>query len=139
MWGSDFNIIQLTLCIRWMNLNSFMREVLIIKKSVHGFALQINGVVHIVRLTMRHHLFLEFWLVDTCFFADWRRRGAVTRLENVHQSNIRRSKKLGFQFSHKHPRFIYDENLRLERVTRIKRRIKLRYCHQTCLIFRSWW
>ena len=21
---------------------------------------------------MRHHLFLEFWLVDTWFFADWR-------------------------------------------------------------------
>ena len=43
---------------------------------------------------MRHHVFLEFWLVDTWFFADWRQHSAVTRLENVRQSNIRRVKKL---------------------------------------------
>ena len=62
--------------------------------------------IHIVRLTMRHHLFLKFWLVDTWFFADWRHHRAVTRLENVRQSNIRRGKKLGVQFSQKHPPFI---------------------------------
>ena len=39
---------------------------------------------------------------DTWFFADWRHHRAVTRLENVRQSNIRRGKKLGFQLSHKH-------------------------------------
>ena len=52
---------------------------------------------------MRYHLFLEFWLVDTSSFADWRHQRAVTCLENVRQSNIRRGKKLGFQLSHKHP------------------------------------
>ena len=57
----------------------------------------------IVRLTMRHHLFLEFLLVDTWFFTHWRHHRAVTRIENVRQSNIRRGKKLGFQLSHKHP------------------------------------
>ena len=62
--------------------------------------------IHIVRLTMRHHLFLKFWLVDTWFFADWRHHRAVTRLESVRQSNIRRGKKLGVQLSHKHPLFI---------------------------------
>ena len=51
---------------------------------------------------MRHHLFLEFWLVYTWFFTHWRHHRAVTRLENVRQSNIRRDKKLGFQLSHKH-------------------------------------
>ena len=52
---------------------------------------------------MKRHLFLEFWLVDTWLFADWRHRRAVTRLENVRQSNIWRGKKLGFQMSHEHP------------------------------------
>ena len=58
---------------------------------------------HIVPLTMRHHLFLELWLVKTWLFADWRQHRAVTHLENVRQSNTRRDKKLGFQLSHKHP------------------------------------
>ena len=48
-------------------------------------------------------LFIEFWLVGTWFFAHWRHQRAVTRLENVHQLNIRRDKKLGFQLSHKQP------------------------------------
>ena len=61
---------------------------------------------HIVPLTMWHHLFLEFWFVDTWFFADWRHQLAVTHLENVRQSNLRRGKKLGFQLSHKHPHHI---------------------------------
>ena len=56
-----------------------------------------------MRLTMGHHLFLEFWLVDTWFFADWRHHRAITRLENVRQSNIRRGKKQVFQLLHKHP------------------------------------
>ena len=58
---------------------------------------------HLVRLTMKPHLFLEFWFVDAWFFADWRHYRDVTRLENVRQSSIRRGKKLGFQLSHKHP------------------------------------
>ena len=49
------------------------------------------GIVkHIVLLTMRHHLFLEFWLADTWFFADWSQHRDVTRLEIVRQSNVRR-------------------------------------------------
>ena len=51
---------------------------------------------HIVRLTIWHYLFLEFWLVvDTWFFACW--------LQNVHQLNIRRGKKLCFQLPHRQP------------------------------------
>ena len=57
---------------------------------------------HLVHLTMRHHLFLVFWLVDIWFFTCWCHHSAVTCLENVLQSNIRRGKKLGFQLSHKH-------------------------------------
>ena len=74
--------------------------------------------MHIVRLTMRHHLFLEFWLVGTWYFAHWRHHRDVTRLENVRQSSIRRGKKLGFQLSHKHP-------LWFEAVEGPKRRINL--------------
>ena len=59
---------------------------------------------HVVRLTIWHHLFLAFWLVDTWFCADWRNQRAVTRLENVRQLNIRQGKKLGFQLSHRQPR-----------------------------------
>ena len=62
--------------------------------------------IHIVRLTMRHHLFLEFWSVDTWIIADWRHHRAVTRLENVRQSNIRRGKKFGVQLSHKRALYI---------------------------------
>ena len=51
---------------------------------------------------MRHHLFLEFWLVDTWFFTHWRHHRDVTYIEYVRQPNIRRGKKLGFQLSHKH-------------------------------------
>ena len=36
-------------------------------------------------------------------FAHPRDQRAVTRLENVHQLNIRRDKKLGFQLSHRQP------------------------------------
>ena len=61
---------------------------------------------HIVCLTIWHHLFLKFWLVNTWFFAHWRHQLAVTCLENVRQSNIRRGKKLGFQLSRRHPRII---------------------------------
>ena len=59
---------------------------------------------YIVRPTMRHHLLLEFWMLNSSFFANWRHHRAVIRLENVRQSNIRRGKKLGFQLSHKLPR-----------------------------------
>ena len=56
-------------------------------------------------------LFLEFWLADTWFFADWSQHRDVTRLEIVRQSNVRRGwvscKKLGFQLSHEHPQNIY--------------------------------
>ena len=37
----------------------------------------------------------------------WRHHHAITQLENVCQPNIRRSKKLGFQLSHKHPLAIF--------------------------------
>ena len=57
------------------------------------------SALHTVPLTIWHHLFLEFWLVDTWIFAHWRHQCAVTRLENVRKLNIRR----GFQLSQKHP------------------------------------
>ena len=60
----------------------------------------------LVRLTNWHHLFLEFWLVNTWFFARWRHQHAVTRLENVRQLNIMPGKKLGFQLSHRQPPII---------------------------------
>ena len=58
---------------------------------------------HIVCLTIWYRLLLEFWLVDTWFFARWRHQRAVTCVENVRQLNIRRGKKLGFQLSNKQP------------------------------------
>ena len=58
-------------------------------------------VTDIVRPAIWHHLFLEFWLVSTWFFAHWRHQRAVTHVENVRQLNIRRGKKLGFQLSHR--------------------------------------
>ena len=58
---------------------------------------------HIVRLSIWHHLFLEFWLVHTWFFTHWRHQRAVTHLKNVRQLNIRRDKKLRFQLSHRQP------------------------------------
>ena len=58
---------------------------------------------HVVRLTIWHQVFLEFWLVDTLLFARPRDQRAVTRLENVRQLNKRRRKKLGFQLSHRQP------------------------------------
>ena len=51
---------------------------------------------HIARLTIRLHIFLELWLVDTWLFADTRPRRAVTLLENVVQSTLRRGKKPDF-------------------------------------------
>ena len=48
--------------------------------------------LHTVCLTIWHHLFLEFCLVNTWFFAHWRHQRAVTRLENIRQLNIRRYK-----------------------------------------------
>ena len=59
--------------------------------------------LHIVRLTIWHHLFLEFWLVKTWFFAHWRQQCVATRLENTRQLNIRRGKSLGFQLWHRQP------------------------------------
>ena len=40
---------------------------------------------------------------STWYFAHWRHQRAVTRFKNVHQLNIRREKKLGFQLSHRQP------------------------------------
>ena len=54
-------------------------------------------------LTIWHQVFLEFWLVDTWFFAHPRDQRTVTRLENVGQLNIRRCKKLNFLLSHRQP------------------------------------
>ena len=64
-------------------------------KTLH-WNLTLFCIKHTVRLTIWHHLFLEFWLVDTWFFIHWGHQRAVTRLENVRQLNIRRGKKLGF-------------------------------------------
>ena len=57
-----------------------------------------GAYLHIFRLTILHHLFLDFWLVNTWFFAHWRHQRAVTSLKNLRQLNIRRGKKLGFQY-----------------------------------------
>ena len=64
---------------------------------------QPSDSIHIVRLAIRGHLFLQFWLVDTWTFAHPRDHRAVARLENVRQLNIRRGKKLSFQLSHRQP------------------------------------
>ena len=53
---------------------------------------QPRDINHIVRFTIWHHLFLEFWLVNIWFFAHWSHQLAAARLENVRQLNIRRSK-----------------------------------------------
>ena len=58
---------------------------------------------HLVRLTIWHRLFLEFWLVNTWFYAYWHHQRAVTCLNNVRQLIIRRGKKQGFQLSHRQP------------------------------------
>ena len=50
-----------------------------------------------------YHRFLEFWLVNTWFFAHWRHQRASTHLENKCQSNTGRGKKLNFLISHKQP------------------------------------
>ena len=47
-----------------------------------------------------------------CLFALPRDHRAVTGLENVRQLNIRRGKKLGFQLSHRQPRFVKGSRLR---------------------------
>ena len=60
----------------------------------------------IVRLAMWHYLFLEFWLANTWFFADWCHQHALNCLENVHQLNIRRGKKLIFKLSHRQSRMV---------------------------------
>ena len=51
---------------------------------------------------MRHHLFLDFWLADTGFFAAWCHHRAVTCLENVHQSSKRRGNPMGTSSSIRH-------------------------------------
>ena len=58
---------------------------------------------HIVRLTIWHHLLLEFSLVSTWFSPNRRHQRAVTRLEIVRQLNIRKDEKLGFQWSQRQP------------------------------------
>ena len=60
-------------------------------------------ILHIIRLTIWHELFLEFWLVDTCFFAHPHDQRAVNRLENVRQLNIMPGKELDFPLSHRQP------------------------------------
>ena len=59
-------------------------------------------MLHTFTQKIWQHLFLEFWLVGTWFFAHWRHQSAVTCLEKVRQLNIRRGKKLYFQLSQKH-------------------------------------
>ena len=57
----------------------------------------------LVRLTIWHHLFLQFWLVNTWFLLTDVTKSAVTCLESVRQLNIRKGKKLGFQLLHRQP------------------------------------
>ena len=57
-----------------------------------------------VRLAIWYHLFLEFWLAGTWYFAHPRDQRAVTCLRNVCQLNVRWDKKLGFPLSHRQPR-----------------------------------
>ena len=57
-------------------------------------------LLHIVRITVWHHLFLEFWLVNTWFYSVkaptyWISPRGCTPL------NTRRDKKLGFQLLHR--------------------------------------
>ena len=54
-------------------------------------------VLPIVRLTIWHHPFLEFWLINAWFFAHWRHQRAITRLNIMRQLNISWGEKLGFQ------------------------------------------
>ena len=70
----------------------------------------------LVRLTNWHHLFLEFWLVNTWFFARWRHQRAITRLENIRQLNTMRGKKLGFQLSHRQPPIIRYRKLDIHNI-----------------------
>ena len=53
-------------------------------------------VLHIVRLTMRHHLFLELWLVHTWFFTYWRYQRAITSLEKCTPVKYKKREKAGF-------------------------------------------
>ena len=69
-----------------------------------------NNMVQTVPLPIWHHLFFEFWLVNTWIFTHWSHQRAVTGLENVCQLNVRRGKKLGFQLSQKHPRCWYQSS-----------------------------
>ena len=61
---------------------------------VHAYSTFDNETPPISRVLFGRHV----------LFCYWRHHRAVTRLENVRQSNTRRDKMLGFQLSHKHPR-----------------------------------
>ena len=95
---------------KWNFLALILKKILIFsqKKTFLVVSQKKAFLIHIVRLTIWHQLFLEFWLVDTWFFAHWRDQRVVTCLENVRQLNIRQGKKLGFQFSHRQP--LYSRN-----------------------------
>ena len=80
------------------NAFSLILKALFVLK-IFKFLLWLFVPVEKTALYSTSYLFFEFWLVHTWFFADWRHQRAVTWLENVRQSNIRRGKKLGFQLS----------------------------------------
>ena len=81
-----------------ISLTNGLRKIVYIGKSVARGKMWHQ---HIVCLTIWHHLFLVFWLVNTWFFAHWRHQRAVTHPKNVRQLNIKRGKTLGFQLSHR--------------------------------------
>ena len=83
-------------------VGSFMSKWLRLKKIYS----KLNCTFYIVRLTISHCLFLEFWLVHTWFFAHWRHQSTVTCLENVRQLNKRWGKKLGLPLSLSQPSYM---------------------------------
>ena len=64
----------------------------------------ITASYHIVRLTIWHYLFLEFWLVNTLFLAHWRHQRAQGEAEswvsNCHIDNLYIQKWLFFLYYH---------------------------------------
>ena len=83
--------------LKLFNLLTWFLSLLSLKSSGSFHLISEILATHIVRLTIWHQLFLEFWLFDTCFFAHSRDQCAVTHLKNVHQLNKRRGEKSGFQ------------------------------------------
>ena len=76
-------------CIMWqdikiwsqLNIINILLDIVCLTMSHHLF---LEFWLVDTWLTMRHHLFLKFWLIDL-FFSQWHHHHAVTWLENVCQ------------------------------------------------------